>query len=109
MKTSNRLLRLFLDISMSSGHFGLSEIARAKGLDLANLKLGEYVVFINKRRNALKMFASGNMLAHLKLPEKQRIDMRTISVLPHYFNGGELKYDAALKDLLKKEFPNLRN
>jgi hypothetical protein len=106
--TKNRLIRVFTDTNLKNNHLGLEKIAKSKDVDVSKLDMGEFVVFVNRKRNALKMYAPGNIVAHLKLPENTKIDMRTIALLPKHFNGGEINYSGALKEYIKKEFPLLK-
>lgn len=104
---SNKLIRVFSDTHLGNSHSGLAMIAKLKNIDIAKLSLGEYVVFVNRKQNAVKMFAPGNIIAHMKLPDSMKIDMRIIALLPKYFNGGQIRYSDALKEHIKKELPNL--
>lgn len=86
------------------GNLELKAIAlkdRHKPLDVKSLEPGKCVVFINKKHNALKMFASGNeTVAYLRLPPGQSIEPRAIAMLPKFFNGRSIDYSKALKKVL---------
>lgn len=99
----SRLLRVFLNADMRNGHDGLKQLAKTEKLDLAKLEPGEYVLFLNSARDRLKLFATDNIFAYLKL-DRGRIDLRTLSKIPRAFSGsGKIDYDATLKEVLKKE------
>lgn len=102
-RTDQKIIRYFANTFMGNGHNGLSAIAKKEGLDLSNLHKGEFVIFVNSKNTALKMFAPGNVVAHLKMPGNGRLDLRTIALIPKFFNGTEIKYDKALEMLLRKE------
>lgn len=105
-KLSNRIVRYFSDTHLGNGHDGLRKLAKDSNVDLMSLRHGEFVVFVNKKKNALKLFASGYVIAHLKLPNGERINPRTIALLPKFFNGTEINYSNALKEVIKQEYPS---
>ena len=98
----NRVIRYFPDTDLRAGHDMLLSIAKEHKLSLKDLEPGEFVIFVNRRKDALKMFAgSTNLIAYLRLPSG-RLDMRTIQMIPQFFNGGEIKYDQALKKVIER-------
>ena len=72
---------------------------------MSALAAGEYLVFVNRARDKVKMFASGNVVAYLRM-DKGKLDPRVIQYLPRHFNGVKINYDGAMRDVLKKSFPN---
>lgn len=99
------VVRFFPDSDLRGGHDNLGKKALKAGLNLKTLGQGEYVIFVNRVQNKLKMFAgSSDLLAYLKLP-KGRLDLRTIALIPSYFDGREIKYEAALRKVLEKSLP----
>lgn len=103
-----RIVRFFPDTNLQGGHIGLSKLAKENGVDVNKLKLGEYLIFVNRKKDKLKMFASASLIAYLKMPPGGRIDPRTIAILPRYFNGTSIQYDEALKEVLDREFGTLQ-
>lgn len=99
----NRVLRVVFDVNMQNGHDGLREVARKLNQNLDSLEVGEFVVFMNTKRTILKIFASGNTIAHFKHPLGHKIDLRLLSMIPRFFNGRELNYPKAIEEILKKE------
>lgn len=99
-----KIIRYFSDVDMRNGHNGLRQIARDEGIDLRRVPEGQFVIFMNKKKNCLKMFASYNVLAHVKLDEG-KIDPRVIAHIPACFNGREIDYDKALRKVMRREFP----
>jgi hypothetical protein len=101
----NKILQYFPDCDLRGQHNGLSIIAKKANLDTRSLGAGEFLVFVNRKRNRLKMYTSGNVVAYLKMPDGKYIDPRVIQYLPKHFNGAKINYDAAMTDVLKKQFP----
>lgn len=102
---AQRVVRYFPDTHLGNSHHGLREIAAKVGIRVEKLQLGEYAIFVNKRQTALKLFAPGNVVAYLKMPGDCRLDPRVIAMVPKFFNGTEIKYDAAIRELIQKQFP----
>ena len=99
-----KLVRYFSNVHLGNAHRGLAQLARKENIDVRNLGKGEFVVFVNTKQTAFKMFAPGNIIAHYKNKEDKRIDPRTIVMLPNYFDGAEINYDRALKAVIEREF-----
>jgi len=99
---TQKIVRYFPDTHLGNAHYGLSEIAAKEGVDIAKLKVGEYVIFVNSKKTALKMFSTGNMIAHLRMPGNTKIDMNIISSIPRFFNGKSIDYKGALKERIEK-------
>ena len=78
---------------------GIREAAKKAGTTLA---VGEFIVFINRKKCALKLFAAGNTVAHFKMPGSQQMNMSVIGLIPRFFNGKELRYDDAIAEIIKK-------
>ena len=102
----NRIVRVFLECSMSRGHQGLMELARTVNVDVTNLGPGEFVIFINRAKTALKMYAAANILVHLKMPEGRKLNMEAVRFIPVAFNAVEMRvdYDAANSMALEESF-----
>lgn len=98
----NKIVRFFPEVDMRNGHDGLRALARKEGVNVDSLGAGEYALFLNRSQRMVKMFASGNVIAFLK--HSKKLDPRTIALIPRYFNGAKINYNAALEAVLKKEF-----
>jgi hypothetical protein len=99
----NRLLRIFFGADLRSGHKGLYEQATTQGFKVDSLGVGEFICFVNRRKNAVKMFASGrDFVGYYKSPHGA-LNMKVLRSLPRYFNGGELRYPEALRETILKE------
>ncbi len=103
----NRLIRYFADTDLRQGHPKLAAIAKANKIDV-NMLTHEFLVFTNKARTGLKLYAPGNVIAYLKMPyldgKRQKINLNVIKDLPNFFNGTSLNYEGALKKKLEKDF-----
>lgn len=101
---TQRIIRYFPDVHLGNSHRGLSEHALRSGVRISNLVIGEYVIFVNKRQTALKMYAFGNVIAYLKMPDGARLDPRIIALIPRFFSGKGIDYDGAIGEVIRKEF-----
>lgn len=101
---TNRVLRVVFNTDLRNSHDGLSQLAKDFKIDTARLKPGEYIVFINTAKTALKLYAAGQVIAYFRMPTHRKMDMRVISLIPRFFNGRELKYDDALRELITKQW-----
>jgi hypothetical protein len=99
----NKIIRFFPDTHLGQSHFGLSSIAREVGLDTKKLEPGEFYVFMNKAKTAVKIFTGNNIIAYYKHPEGRRIELKTITLIPKYFSGKSFQYEKALEEVIEKE------
>lgn len=103
-KKANRLVRVIFNADLRSGHRGLTDACKKVGLNPRDLEVGEYIIFVNTKKTMLKAFASGeSVVAHFRMPGHRTINVKVLRYLPRFFNGGELRYGAALDELVKKE------
>jgi len=98
----SRLLRVVFNADMRNSHDGLAKLAKSLNIDVNKLQPGNFVAFINSKKNHLKLYASGNIIAHLKLPNG-KLNLNLLSKLPTYFNGTEIEYTKALREQMLKE------
>ncbi len=103
MRNHNRVIRFFPDTHLGNGHDGLARIASKNNVDVRNLGWGEFVVFMNSRCSALKMYSQGGLIAHLKMPGNGRIAMETIALIPRFFNGTNIDYQGSLAETIRRE------
>ena len=93
----------FLDVSMVNRHNGFSRIAKDAGIDIAKLKHGEFVLFINADRTKIAVFGASGTLTYVYHPEGHKISTLIINKLPEIFGGKEyFDYDSALKPFLEE-------
>lgn len=100
--SDNRMLQIVFNADLRCSHLGLSIVAKRLKLDTSDLKIGEFIVFVNTKKTMIKIFAAGNTVAHFKNNDRP-INMKILGMIPRFFNGKELKYDEALAEVIKKE------
>jgi len=98
---SNRVIRIFQNADLRGQHDGLSLAALEHKIDCKKLKPGEFVVFINRKQDRAKVYATNNVVAFMKHPENRRLDLQTIRYIPRVFNGGAFAYDDAWLEMSK--------
>lgn len=96
------ILRVFINADLRAGHDGLSQLAKENGIKTSEIEPGSFLVFINTGKNKLKVYASNQVIAYLKLPNG-KINMNTIRELPKVFNGRSINYSEALKMAVEKQ------
>lgn len=93
------VLQCFLNADLRSGHNGLGTLCRKNGISVNDLVPGQYVVFVNSAKDRIKVYAANNIIAYMKLPRGDRVDLRVVQAIPRSFRGGgNINYDAALKE-----------
>lgn len=93
---AQKIVRVFLNVDMRNGHDGLASVARDYDISVDTLSAGEYLVFINSRRNKMKVYAVNNVVAYMKT-DKSVIDLNAVRYVPEAFTAeGELNYSKAL-------------
>lgn len=103
-KKTNQVIRVVFDVNMNNGHFGLKEIAKKLKVNFEEMEVGDLICFLNTAKTIVKIVAAGGTtIAHFKHPLGHAIDMRTLSLIPKFFNGKELQYDKAIEEILGKE------
>lgn len=55
----------FLDVSMTNRHWGLADIARKAGIDVASLRKREFIMFVNPERTTVALFGYGGTLTYI--------------------------------------------
>lgn len=101
----NRLVRYFPESDLRMGYEGLKKLAKKEGLDLQNLGAGEFAAFVNRDRTKVKLCTGADVLAYMRMPRGAKLDPRTIQLLPRFFNGQKINYDAAIRTVLRESFP----
>jgi len=105
---TGKIVRYFPNSDLRGQHKGLAEIAKANRIDVNKLAPGEYLIFVNNARDKLKMYAAGNVIAYLRMPQGRRIDLRVIQYLPRFFTGGKINYTAALTKSIDRSLKALK-
>jgi hypothetical protein len=96
----NKLVRYVPDQDMRKGYSSLNDL-----VPLLNLGAGEFVAFVNRKQDKIKLATGNDVLLYHRMPQGKRLDPRVIQNLPRYLSGGKINYDAALRDALQKAFP----
>lgn len=100
----NRILQVYLNADMRNGHDGLTKMAKKDKINVGSLDPGQIVVFVNGKKTKVKVYAANQVIAYLRLPAGQYVDLRTIQLIPKAFSApGRLDYEAALREVLEKE------
>lgn len=101
---SNKLLRVVFNTDMRQGHLGLRQVAKDLKLNIDNMLVGDFIAFVNRRKTHLKLMTVNNTIAHLRMPDGAgQINMKLLAIIPKFFNGREIRYDDALKEIISKE------
>lgn len=93
----NRVIRFFRDVHMGLAHDGLFEIAKEHGIDCKKLRVGEFVIFANRKQNRLKVYAPNNVIAYYRHPEDKRFDLNIVRHVPNCFNGKSFDFAKAVE------------
>lgn len=100
---SGVVLRIFLGADFRCQHDGLIKIAADNGLNIKNLKPGKHVVFINAKRDRIKMFSPGGVLSYARL-ENGRVNLEALQSIPKAFDGDlSFAYDKALTKIIREK------
>lgn len=106
----NRIVRVFLDTNLACSHPGLSSLAMKNKIDVRLLDAGSFIIFLNRRKTAFKLFAPNNTIVYYKSPQG-RVDLNAIKYIPHVFNAKAMSIDfdtAQLMALKEKPRHNLK-
>lgn len=99
----NEIIKYFPNTDLRCSHFGLTLVSKKAGIDVKKLEKGNFLVFVNSRKDAMKILTAGDLLVHYKSPSG-RIDIRTLRYIPQAFSGTKFTYDIALTKVLEDDF-----
>lgn len=103
--SSNKLLRVFLDVNMQLGHDGLTALAQQSNVSVRKLQPMEHVVFVNRAVDKVKIYSSNGVVSYLRSPTG-KLDLGTLEHFAECFGAEGFQYTEALrKTLLKKLKP----
>lgn len=94
-----KLAHFFLNQDMRCTHDGLAEVLKKKKIKVND---GDFVVFLNRKRNMVKMFCGGKAALLCYKKDNRVIDPGIIPLLPKYCGGDEMNIDAAVREHLLK-------
>lgn len=100
---ANQVVYFFPDTHLGNSHAGLSAIAEKDKLDVAKLAPGEFAMFINRSFTAVKLFAANNVIVHYKTPDRSMLNAQALKLVPHFFNGRDINYKAALSHAIRSK------
>jgi len=98
---ANYILSYFPDTDLRCGHDGLADLADRAKKPVEDLKVGQFLLFVNRRQSAVKILTADDVLIYLR-PESKRLNFDAISLLPKYFNGTAFNYKGAVKEAILK-------
>jgi hypothetical protein len=98
----NKIVRYFSNADLRGGHDMLRKQATKAGVDLNNLDVGEFVLFVNKKQNMFKMLTQAKVMVFYK--QQQRLHPATFALIPKYFNGKAIDYEGSLREALMRDF-----
>lgn len=98
---ANSIITVFPEADLRNGHPGLRMLAAKRRIDTQMIEPGKFVMFLNRRQSAFKLFAANNTIVHYKHP-RGRILLETIKHFPECFQAGEFRYDKALEKVLSR-------
>ena len=103
----SKVLHLFTEVSMSNGHDGLIAMASRRKVNVKNLDVGDFALFINKRLTAMKLFGANNVIVHYKAPDNRPIDPRALRYVPRFVSETDIGYDSGVLELIRKKYAHL--
>lgn len=100
---NNETVNVFLAVDLRLGHDGLTAYAKEHKVDMADLKTGEAVVFINTKRTHMKSYSWNKVVCVVRAQDINRpIDVDVMDYLAQTFSqDGVMDYPAALKMALE--------
>lgn len=99
----NKIIRVFLNVDMRNQHNGLTRVAANESVDLLKIKPHEHVIFINTRKNKLKMFSTNGVLSYVMAKEGM-LNLAMIEQIPRCFNqDSTLDWNKAQRLALEKQ------
>lgn len=101
----NKIVRYFPDSDLRGQHKALALQASKGKVNVDSLGAGEFLVFVNRKRDKLKMYTGGNVVAYLKMKDGHKLNPSVIRNLPKHFSGAGINYDAAMKETMQQQFP----
>ena len=105
MITDGKVLHWVPDTYMNNAHEGLAAIAKKElKVNVSDLRPGEFVLFMNARFTAFKVYGAGNMILHYRDPNNRRLNAKAVLQLPHFIRGQHINYDKSLTATITAEY-----
>lgn len=99
----NRIVQYWVNVPMSLSHLGLTQLAKDGGYDTADLKTGEFLLFINGPFNAFKLFGAGNTFAYHRNRSDRPLNARALMYAIQDFDGVQIEYTKALAQAVQDQ------
>lgn len=97
-----KIVAAIANVSMASGHDGLMQIARKLKYKPEAMEAGSVLLFINKKRDKLKMLdLSGTVLGYVKMKSGRQMPLEAIQYISQTFSGGQIDIDRAIAEFIK--------
>lgn len=113
---ANKLVHVFFDVNLGCQHDGLSLEAKKVGkIDTEDLAAGELLLFINRRRDKIKVLASigrgprNCVLAYWRGKDKQVLDEMAIQYIARAFDGTTINYNQALRKAIEQRLAHSKS
>ena len=106
---SLRIVRFFRASDLRCGHEGLATYANSLGYGVNTLRPGEFLVFLNRAENRMKIMTTSGLLLYIKQPDERRFDLSIIKYLPRFFNGRTINYQNALTQMVMEKATKKKN
>ena len=105
---ANKIMHVYTNVNLQNGHEGLTGIAKKENkVDVNKLAVGQFALFINRAFTAVKVFAANNVVVHYKHPRNHILDYKALRLIPAFFDGQNLGYMRALKQVIEQDYPHL--
>lgn len=101
----SKLVHFLTDVDLRNSHDGLAALAKKAKINVEALKVGEFVLFINAKITAVKLYGANNWVSSYKHPQGHRLNPATLVNLPKFVEGGKISYPQALAAALKQQLP----
>ncbi len=102
---NGRVLHFVPNADLRCSHQGLSDIAKEElGVSTSDLKIGEFVIFVNGSWTQLKAYCSNNIVLHYKKADGSRLNAKAVMQLPRFIRGQDIGYKEALTEVIEAEY-----
>lgn len=88
------IIHIFHDVDLRCGHNGLTDYASKHRVSVKNLTKGEFVVFLNRAKDRVKLMGSDQVMVYVIGDEITNADLEAI---PTWFNGDKFILPKKLK------------
>jgi len=104
----NRVICWVFNTDLRNGHDGLALLAMKEAkFSVADLKCGQFVLFLNRRLNAMKIYTAGSGVFHHKNRDDRPYNFHALQLVPQFMKGAEINYDLALKTAVTGQFEKM--